>query len=146
MDARQRQEEAEGKIVIWPRPPNDNEQLNEILVLLNRVWGEVYQSQNGLKNIQITLGKIMSAQTDVDAAVTAVGGLVTDVAEVVADLKVAVANIQAEIASFGTPVDTTALNAAVAGFTEAETSLAEAQAAVDALETPAPAPVPPVGP
>lgn len=89
----------------------------------------------------------MSAQTDVDAAVTAVGGLVTDVAEVVADLKVAVANISAEIASFGTPVDTTALDAAVAGFTDAETALAAAQASVDALETPAPVPpAPPVGP
>lgn len=133
----------------WPIPPpnNDNEKLNDILALLNTIWGEVYQSQNSLKNIQITLGKIMSAQTDVDAAVTAVGGLVTDVAEVVADLKVAVANISAEIASFGTPVDTTALDAAVAGFTDAETALAAAQASVDALETPAPVPpAPPVGP
>ena len=66
----------------------------------------------------------MAAQDDINAAVAAIQA-------VAADLAAAVANIQAEIAALGTPVDTGPLNTAVA-------ALQQAQAAVDALETPAP--------
>jgi len=52
-----------------------------------------------------------------------------------------VANIQAEIASLkASGVDTTALDAAVAGLAAPLASLQSADASVDALETPAPAP------
>jgi hypothetical protein len=75
-----------------------------------------------LRRIERKVDQIMAAQDDVNAAVAAIQA-------VAADLVAAVANIQAEIAALGTPVDTSALNAAVEG-------LQSAQAAVDALETP----------
>ena len=67
----------------------------------------------------------MAAQDDINAAVTAIQA-------VTADLVAVVTNIWHEIAALGTPVDTTALDAAIA-------PLQAAQAAVDALETPPPA-------
>jgi hypothetical protein len=76
------------------------------------------------------LEQIMSDQTKIDADVAAVEAVVTDEAS-------AVANIQAEIATLkaGNPaLDLSGLDKAVA-------DLQGAQAGVDALETPADAPV-----
>ena len=77
-----------------------------------------------LNEINRKVGLIMAAQDDINAAVAAISA-VTD------DLTAAAANIQAEIAALGVTVDTSGLTAAV-------TALQGAQAAVDALETPAP--------
>ena len=97
---------------------------------MRRIHGPGY---GPLQRIEQKVDKIMAAQDDINAAVAAIQA-------VGSDLLAAVQNIQAEIAalqSAGTPVDTTALDAAVG-------SLQQAQAAVDALETPA-APEPPAG-
>lgn len=77
-----------------------------------------------LGKLEIIVERMMTVQDDVNAAVAAVQAVVTD-------LTSAVANIQAEIAALNVPVDTSQLDAAVA-------SLQQSQAAVDALETPAP--------
>ena len=77
-----------------------------------------------LKAINAKLGEIVTAQDDINAAVQAIQS-------VTADLVTAVANIQAELAALPAPVDTSALNAAIA-------PLQAVQAQVDALESPAP--------
>jgi prefoldin subunit 5 len=97
------------------------------------MWPWQLDEQLAALQIQInTLNKevkrIMTAQSDVDAAVAAHQA-------VTADLTSAVTTIQAEIAALGTPVDTSALDTAV-------TALQAADAAVDALES-APVVTPP---
>lgn len=80
--------------------------------------------------------KIMAAQDDVNAAVTAIQAVVTDLGTAATNIQAEIANLNAQIAAGGgQPVDTTALDTAV-------TALKQAQAGVDALETPAPAPAP----
>lgn len=79
----------------------------------------------------------MTAQDDVNAAVTAISGVTTDLATTVGNIQTEIANLNAQIAAGGgTPVDTSALDTAV-------TALQQAQASVDALETPATPPVTP---
>lgn len=75
--------------------------------------------------------KIMAAQDDVNAAVSAIQAVVTDLATAASNIQAEIAALNSQIAAGGgTPVDTSALDAAV-------TSLQQAQAGVDALETPA---------
>ena len=78
-----------------------------------------------LDTMQITLKEIQMSQSDIDAATSAIQATEADDA-------VVVANIQAELAALkaaNPAVDTTALDAAVAG-------LPAAQASLDSLETP----------
>ena len=85
----------------------------------------------------------MAAQDDVSAAAAALISLANAIGTIASDLQAAQANIKAQIAaleakiaSLGTPVDTTALNEAVAGIAGPLAALQSADAAVDALETP----------
>jgi len=88
--------------------------------------------------VNYKLEKIMTTVNDIAAAVTAISGIVAQVNTTVTDLLTeAVPAIQAEIAALGTPVDTSALDAAVAALTPLAAQLSSAQAAVDALEPPA---------
>lgn len=75
--------------------------------------------------------KIMTAQDDINVAVTAIQAVTADLTGAASNIQAEVASLNAQIAAAGgTPVDTTALNAAIA-------PLQAAQKAVDALETPA---------
>jgi outer membrane murein-binding lipoprotein Lpp len=82
-----------------------------------------------LHRIEQKVDRLMAAQDDINAAVTALDSFLSD-------LSAAVQSIQAELAAAGTPPDTTALNSVIA-------QLPAAQAAVDALVTPAAGPVTP---
>lgn len=105
-------------------------------VMLKWLW-EVRES---LKNAHRKLDNIMAAQDDVNAAIAALQSEEAGVAAVSADLQTAVAAIQAELAGLqASGVDTSGLNAAVAGLAQPMADLQAAQASVDAL-APAPAP------
>jgi hypothetical protein len=80
-----------------------------------------------LERIERKVDQIMAAQDDVNAAVTAINDLLTALST---DVQAIAAIIEA---GGGTPVDTSALNTAVA-------QLPAAQAAVDALAVPPTAP------
>lgn len=73
-----------------------------------------------LYTIDGKLDQIMSAQSDVDAAVAALNSFLSDVATQVTNIEAALA------AGGGTPVDTTALNSVVA-------QVPTVQAALDAI-------------
>jgi ubiquinone biosynthesis protein UbiJ len=73
-----------------------------------------------LETIDGKLDVLMTAQSDVDAAVAALNSFLSDVATQVTDIAAALA------AGGGTPVDTTALNAVIA-------QVPAVQAALDAL-------------
>jgi|HubBroStandDraft_5_1064220.scaffolds.fasta_scaffold07161_4 DNA-binding FrmR family transcriptional regulator len=91
--------------------------------LLNRV----------LQRLDVIEGKVdtlMSAQSDVDAAVAALNEFLSDVAE-------QITAIQAELTADGTPVDTSALNAVIAQVPAVQEAL---DALAPATTTPAPAP------
>jgi hypothetical protein len=98
----------------------------------------LFEHEQQLNRIEQKVDRIMAAQDDINAAVSALNSFLTD-------LSSDVAAIQAELAGGGgTPVDTSALNSAVA-------QLPAAQAAIDALANPPasaePAePVTPAGP
>lgn len=73
----------------------------------------------------------MAAQDDINNAVTAIQGVTSDLATAASNIQAEIANLNSQIAAGGgTPVDTSALDTAV-------TALQQAQASVDALETPA---------
>lgn len=80
-----------------------------------------------LEQIERKVDRIMAAQDDINAAVTAINDLLTALST---DVQAITAIIEA---GGGTPVDTSALNTAVA-------QLPAAQAAVDALAVPPSAP------
>lgn len=84
--------------------------------------------------------RIMNAVNDIAAATAAVSAAANTMTAIGADLQEAALNIQAQIATLvgqGADIDTGALNAAVDNLNRAVAPLQQAQAAVDALETPA---------
>lgn len=84
--------------------------------------------------------KIMSSQSDIDAATAALTALTGDVATNVAQLvNVDVPAIQAALAALPAGVDTTALNAAVSAAQDTASSLDSSVSSVTALTSP-PAP------
>lgn len=96
-----------------------------------------------LNDIDRKVTAIMAAQDDVASAAAAMVSAANAIQTVAADLTAAVAKIQAAIAALqaaNPTVNTDALNAAVAGLAAPLAALQSADAAVDALETPAPAP------
>ena len=75
--------------------------------------------------------KIMAAQDDINAAVSAVQAVTADLTSAASDIQAEIATLNSQLAAAGSAtVDTSALDAAIA-------PLQAAQAAVDALETPA---------
>jgi hypothetical protein len=85
----------------------------------------LFEHEQQLNRIEQKVDQLMAGQASIDAAVTAINNLLTD-------LSSDVAAIQQQIAA-GAPVDTTALDAAVA-------NIPAAQAAIDALAHPAATP------
>lgn len=87
--------------------------------------------------------KIMSSQSDIDAATAALTAITGDVATNVAQLvNVDVPAIQAALAALPASVDTTALNAAVTAAQETASSLDTSVAGVTALTSPPAPPAP----
>ena len=85
----------------------------------------------------------MSQQSDIDAATQAILGLVANIQTQDVSLASAVSVIQAYIAAQPSTADTTALDAAVAQISGAQTSLNTAVSSVSSIVPPAPAPAPP---
>jgi len=84
------------------------------------------------------LETIMTAQDDINAAVAQLQATQANEANAVTVLGADVTAIEALLAAAGTPVDTTALNAAVAAQSPADTALAAAVGDVTTLANPAP--------
>jgi hypothetical protein len=89
--------------------------------------------------------EVSQAQQDVNAAAAAFTSAASTISTVAADLGSVLSNVQAQlaalnaqIAALGTPVDTSALDSAVQGFAAPLAALQSADAALDAIETPAP--------
>jgi hypothetical protein len=90
-----------------------------------------------LDRIYELLEKIMTAQDDINTAVAQLAQTQANEANAVTVLQADVTAIQAELAGAGTPVDTTALNAAVAAQVASDNALASAVGDVTALVPPA---------
>lgn len=93
-----------------------------------------------LDRIEQAQEKIVMSQSDIDAATSALTSATTTISGVAADLVTAEANIQAEITALQNAnpgLDTSALNAAVAGLSAPLSALQSADTSVDSLETPA---------
>lgn len=85
-----------------------------------------------LVQIAKQLGEIMTAQSDIDAAVTAFTAMLTDMQNDAATLVTDVTAIQAALAS-GNPVDTSALDSVVAGASAIQSALDTAVSQVSGL-------------
>lgn len=98
-----------------------------------------------LKTLDRKVDKIMTAQSDIDAATAALTALTGDVATNVGQLvNTDIPAIKAALAALPASVDTTALDAAVAAAEGTAASLDTAVGDVTALEpAPAPTPAPP---
>ena len=104
----------------------DREALNRITEMLNQLT----------ENTE----KIMSQQSDIDAATQAILGLVTNINTEDGNLSTAVSAIQAFIAAQPAGADTSALDAAVAQISGAQSNLGTAVAAVQGVVPAVPAP------
>jgi hypothetical protein len=98
--------------------------------------------EHRLVNIEQKVDAIMAAQDDIAAAVAALNTANNSLTSFLTDLSSDVAAIKAAIGNGGTPVDTTALNAAVASFNTTVGQLPAVQATIDALAPPATTPPP----
>jgi peptidyl-tRNA hydrolase len=108
---------------------------------LARIAGQLAGLPDLLARIEATQKEIIMSQSDIDAATTQLTSDATVMQAVAADLGAAVTNITAEIAALqANGVNTAALDAAVAPLAAIQQSLQAADASVDALETPPPAP------
>jgi D-alanyl-D-alanine dipeptidase len=107
---------------------------------------DILRALTGINDkLEIIMSQQSTEQADIDAATAAITNLTGIVTTVAADLETAQANILAEITALkqaNPAVDTTKLDAAVAGIATPLAALQTADTAVDALETPAPAPAP----
>jgi hypothetical protein len=90
-----------------------------------------------LDRIYELLEKIMTAQDDINAAVAQLAQTQANEANAVTVLGADVTALTAALAAGGTPVDTSALNAAVAAQSASDTALASAVGDVTALVPPA---------
>lgn len=93
-----------------------------------------------LDRIEQAQEKIAMSQSDIDAATGALTSAASTIGGVAADLETAEANIQAEITALQNAnpgLDTSALNAAVAGLSAPLSALQAADTSVDGLESPA---------
>lgn len=123
----------------FPEPCDYEDDFRRLNSRVNGVYDRLGIIMADIKSADKKLGRIMASQDDINAAVAALQNEESGVAATAADLQVAVTNIQNELASLQSQgVDTSALNAAVAGLSQPMSDLQAAQAAVDALETPAP--------
>jgi hypothetical protein len=91
------------------------------------------------KIINQRLASIMASQDDINAAVTAIQSLLTDLSAQAQTILTDVQGVQSQIGA-GAPVDTTALDSAVAGIQAVQTSL---DSATQQLSTVAEPPVTP---
>lgn len=92
-----------------------------------------------LSQIDAKLGVIVAAQDDINAAVAQIQATMTDVGNQVAQLGTDVAAIQTALANLPANVDTTALDAAVAGLATTQQNL---DAAVTSVTNIVPPPAP----
>jgi hypothetical protein len=94
-----------------------------------------------LTGIETTLGEIMTAQIDIDAATQAILGVVTTIQAEDGNISTAVDAIKAYIATLPAGADTTALDTAVAQISGSQASLTAAVSSVSSI-----VPVPPATP